>query len=94
MTRSPFESKVTFGIAMDSSAVRAGFSARPRWEIESKNMVTKHFMENRMESAGESRKITKLIEARCLEQMPARPATGQVERRERAEDVFRKGYPR
>ena len=44
---------------MDSSAVRTGVSARPKWQTESKNMVTKHFMENRMVSARESRKITK-----------------------------------
>src|SRR4029077_7079262 len=43
MTRLSFASKVTFGIGMDSSAARAGVSARPRRQTESKTMVNRHF---------------------------------------------------
>jgi hypothetical protein len=57
---------------MDSSAVRTGVSARPSWQTESKNMVTKHFMEKMMVSAGESCKITKQIERVAVITRPAR----------------------
>jgi hypothetical protein len=86
-----FASNATFGIGMDSSAVRMGVSARPRWQTESKNMVTKYFMEKMMVSARESRKITKLIEGVGLITRPARLAADHVERHERAEDVFAAG---
>jgi hypothetical protein len=54
-------------------------------------MVTMHFMENRMVSARELRKITNQIERVALILRPARLAAGHVERRERAEDVFAAG---
>ena len=81
-------------VGMDSSAVSMGVSARPSWQTESKNMVTKYFMEKMMESVRESRNITKLIERVALIARPARLAAGRVERCERVEDVFAAGHPR